>query len=73
MSTKHVFFKEIARKLCSRKLWLAIVAFVTGVLIMNGDTQEHADKIGGAIMSGAAVIAYCIGEGLADNSDEERK
>lgn len=55
-----------ARKLTSRKFWLAVAAFVSGVMIATGHSAESAEQIGGLIMSGAAVIAYCIGEGLAD-------
>ena len=56
------------RKLTSRKLWLAIAGFVAGLIVIFGGTQETADKISGSIMSAAAVVAYAVGEGLADNS-----
>lgn len=67
---------DIVRKLCSRKLWLSVAAFVSGLMIINGASPEFADKISGAILSGAAVLAYCVGEGLADNTsanDERSK
>lgn len=54
------------RKLTSRKFWLAVCSFVTGLLLafkVDGDTVE---TVGGMIMSGAAVVAYIIGEGLTD-------
>ena len=54
------------RKLTSRKLWVSIAGFVAGMVIIFGGTQDTADKITGAIMSGAAVIGYAIGEGLVD-------
>lgn len=66
------------RKLTSRKLWLAIAGFVAGLIVIFGGPQETADKISGSIMSGAAVVAYAVGEGLADgnstntNSDNEK-
>lgn len=72
MSKKEVIWKTIARKLCSRKLWLAIVAFVSGLIVLCGGTEQTAEKIGGSIMSGAAVLAYCIGEGLADNESKRK-
>lgn len=56
------------RKLTSRKFWLAIAGFVSGIIILCNGTQETADKISGAILSGAAVVGYLLGEGLADNS-----
>lgn len=66
------------RKLTSRKLWVALAGFVAGLIVIFGGTQETADKISGSIMSAAAVVAYAVGEGLADgngantNSDNEK-
>ena len=50
-----------AKKLTSRKFWLAIANFVTMMIVACGGTQVAA-----LIMAGATVIAYVIGEGLAD-------
>ena len=58
--------EDIIRKLTSRKFWAAIVGFVTGLLIYFGKSAEQADQIAALIMSGASVIAYILGEGLAD-------
>lgn len=57
------------RKLTSRKLWVALAGFVAGLIILFGGTQETADKISGAILSGAAVVGYVVGEGLADSGN----
>lgn len=54
------------RKLTSRKFWAAIAEFVTMLLVALGGTQETATQVAALIMAGAAVIAYIIGEGLAD-------
>ncbi len=54
------------RKLTSRKFWLAVAAMVTGFIIAFGGGTELADTVSGCIMSTAAVIAYIIGEGMAD-------
>lgn len=56
------------RKLTSRKFWLAIALFVSGVLTATGN-GEKAETVTGLIMQAAAVIAYIIGEGLSDNSN----
>ena len=58
------------RKLTSRKLWISLAGFVAGSIVIFGGTQETADKITGAIMSGAAVVGYVLGEGLADNGNK---
>lgn len=54
------------RKLTSRKLWMAVAGFVSGILIFLGHSESEAAQVASLIMSGASVIAYCVGEGLAD-------
>ena len=57
---------EWKRKLTSRKLWMAVALFVSGCIVAFGGDAEKAEVVSGLIMQGAAVIAYIIGEGLAD-------
>lgn len=57
---------EWKRKLTSRKFWMAVAGFVTGLLVALGKSTETAETVAGLIMAGAAVIAYIIGEGLTD-------
>ena len=59
------------RKLTSRKFWLAVVAFVTGLMLAFKVDNETVEAVSGIIMSGAAVVAYIIGEGLADAANVE--
>lgn len=54
------------RKLTSRKFWAAIAEFVTMLIVALGATDQTAVQVSGIIMAGAAVIAYIVGEGLAD-------
>lgn len=54
------------RKLTSRKFWLAIANFVTMLIVALGGTENQATQVAALIMAGASVIAYVIGEGLAD-------
>lgn len=54
------------RKLTSRKFWLAIAAFVGGIILAFNGGAETAETVSGCIMSGAAVVAYILGEGFAD-------
>lgn len=54
------------RKLTSRKFWAAIAEFVTMLVIALGAAEETAVQVSALIMAGAAVIAYIVGEGLAD-------
>jgi hypothetical protein len=55
------------RKLTSRKLWLAVAGFVSGLIVAFNGSAEVAETVSGCIMSGAAVVAYIVGEGLADS------
>ena len=54
------------RKLTSRKFWLAVVGLVSGLLVAFRVDAEPVETISGVIMAAASVIAYTIGEGLAD-------
>ena len=54
------------RKLTSRKFWLSVCAFVTLILIACGKTTEEAKQVAAIIMAGATVVAYIVGEGMAD-------
>lgn len=63
------------RKLTSRKLWIAVVGLVSGLIIAFGgsaETAETAETVTGRIMSAASVVAYIIGEGLADAAHTEQ-
>ena len=57
---------DIVRKLTSRKFWAAIAEFVTMLIVAMNGNQETATKVAALIMAGAAVVAYIVGEGLAD-------
>lgn len=56
------------RKLTSRKLWIALAGFIAGLIVAFGGSSETAETVSGCILSGAAVIGYMVGEGLADSS-----
>ena len=54
------------KKLTSRKFWMAIVAFVTPLLLAFGVAEADVTQIVAIIMAGADVVAYIIAEGLVD-------
>lgn len=66
------------RKLTSRKFWLAVVGLATGLILAFNGSAETAETVGGLIMSAASIVAYIVGEGLADaghigdNEDPEK-
>ncbi len=53
-------------KLTSRKFWMAVVGLVSGLLLAFKVDEGTVNEITGCIMAGASVVAYIIGEGLAD-------
>lgn len=61
------------RKLTSRKFWAAVAQFVSMLIIALNGTQETATQVVALIMAGAGVIAYIIGEGLADAAGAANK
>ncbi len=58
------------RKLTSRKLWVALAGFIAGMIVAFGGSSEVAETVSGCILSGAAVVGYVIGEGLADGASK---
>ena len=62
------------RKLTSRKFWVSIANFATMLIVAFGGSESTGTQVAAIIMAGAGVIAYIIGEGLADmgnNSNSE--
>ena len=55
-------------KLTSRKFWVAMVGFITPLLIVFNVPDLTIEQVTTIIMSGASLIAYVIGEGLVDAS-----
>lgn len=54
------------KKLTSRKFWMSIASFVSMMIVFLGGAEATATQVTSLIMAGATVIAYVIGEGLAD-------
>ena len=61
------------KKLTSRKFWMAVVAFITPLLLAFGVAEDSVTQVVAIIMAGADVVAYIIAEGLVDanNVDTE--
>lgn len=53
------------KKLTSRKLWMAVAGFISGVILLctAGATEQ---TISGCVMALGSVVAYIVGEGLTD-------
>lgn len=58
-------------KLTSRKLWVAVAAFVSGLIVAFKGDAEVAETVSGIILQGAAVLGYLLAEGLVDAKTAE--
>ena len=54
------------KKLTSRKFWMAIVGFITPLLLAFGVAETNVTQVTAIIMAGADVLAYIIAEGMVD-------
>lgn len=54
------------RKLTSRKFWMAVVGFASPLMAMLRISDSTAMQVTSLIMSSGTLIAYIIGEGMAD-------
>ena len=54
------------RKLTSRKFWVAVVAFITPLMLAFGMAEDAVTQVVAIIMAGADVVAYIIAEGMVD-------
>ena len=58
-------------KLTSRKFWMAVVAFITPLLLSFGLSENTVTQIVAIIMAGADVLAYIIAEGTVDAAGKD--
>ncbi len=58
--------QTIIRKLTSRKLWAAIVGFITPLMLAFGYTESQTSQVAAIVMAGGTLIAYIVGEGMTD-------
>lgn len=53
-------------KLSSRKFWTLLVGLVSGLLLLFGVDRSETEQIGGIILAAGSIVAYILGESLAD-------
>ena len=59
------------RKLTSRKFWVALVGFITALLVAFNVDAGSVEQVTSIIMSFASLIAYIFAEGWTDASNKE--
>jgi uncharacterized membrane protein len=55
------------RKLTSRKFWAAVVGFITAILIAFKVDNLTVEQVTAVISALGVLVAYILGEGLADS------
>lgn len=65
--------QDLIRKLTSRKFWIAVVGFITPLLLAFGVSETNVNQVTAIIMAGADVVAYLIAEGMTDSIREANK
>lgn len=64
--------QDIVRKFTSRKFWLALIGFITPLLLAFGVAETTTTQITAIIMAGADVLAYILAEGMTDAAHAEK-
>ena len=57
-------------KLTSRKFWIALINFITNILIVANVSENEIAQISAIIMAGGGLIAYIFAEGWVDANRE---
>lgn len=55
-------------KLSSRKFWMALIGFLTPLLVAFGVTDSKIAEVASIIMAGGTLIAYILCEGFVDSA-----
>lgn len=58
------------QKLSSRKFWMAIINFVTNILIACNIPDNQIAQITAIILAGGGLVAYIFAEGWVDANRE---
>ena len=57
------------KKLTSRKFWVALIGFISSLLVAFNVDSGSVEQITSIIMSGATLIAYILADGFVDASN----
>lgn len=59
------------QKLTSRKFWVAVTGLAISIMTLLGTDKDTQTQVTALIMAGASVVAYIVGEGLVDASNNK--
>lgn len=61
------------RKLTSRKFWVAVIGFITAIMVALNIDKMTVEQVTAIVSAMATLIAYIIGEGLTDAAHKEER
>lgn len=64
-------WEKITRKLCSRKLWVALAGFLTAILVAFAVPAESISQVTAIISAFGSLVAYILAEGYIDASHKD--
>lgn len=67
---KEKSMRDWKTKLTSRKFWAAVIGVVISIMVMFGSSEEEQSKTTALITACGTLIAYIVGEGIADSSNK---
>ena len=59
------------RKLSSRKFWVALIGFVTAILVAFKVDELTIEQVTSVISAASILVAYILDEGYVDGKREE--
>ena len=61
------------QKLTSRKFWVAVIGFITAIMVAFGVDDLTIEQVVALITAMASLVAYIIGEGMVDSARVEQE
>ena len=58
------------KKLTSRKFWLAVAGFVSGIIVACNGGEATAQTVAGLLVSAGSIISYILGESWIDATSD---
>lgn len=63
--------EDVIRKLTSRKLWIALIGFITALLTAFKLDEAVITQVAAVVMAFGTLISYILAEGWIDAKREE--
>ena len=61
------------RKLTSRKFWVAVIGFITAIMVALNIDKMTVEQVTAIVSAMATLIAFIIGESLTDAAHKEER